>query len=603
MKEIPPTQFHYLIEDPGGRERRVSEPPKGPRFAFRRSVLTRETVEQIAMAIILAFLFRAFLAEAFIIPTGSMAPTLMGRHVDLVCPQCGYRYEAGASAEEPQDPHSTPAGVVATVCQNCRYFYQLDPKNRSAHRSYSGDRILVSKLAYGFHDPKRWDVIVFKFPDDPKQNYIKRLIGLPGEWITIFAGDIYTGKTTDGPSRIARKPPDKIEAMLQLVYDTKYSPEALYRAGFPQRWQPAPEGAKHWSVSPDGRTHMLEQATDQTAWLYYRHILPNSLDWRAVADARPVPKVERRPYLITDFYAYNSQKNEPMQRIASGAYRPGLTSPQFGDEKSRGLHWVGDLAVSAEIELMDAEGELTLELIESGRHHTCRIDLAGGTAVLTLDDGMVSFTDGDTKRKEVKAKTGVRGAGLYRLRLSNIDNQLNLWVNGSVVEFDGPTTYEVDPFDELPAWSSDDPGDFAPVRIGLRGTAATIHRLQLHRDIYYIADTRNQFLGEYEGVLSYADIMEALRNPQAWDRIDLFRRRPWVRFELGPDQFFPLGDNSPQSYDARAWYGGHFVERRLLTGKALAVFWPHPIWIHSPIPLRRLRGIPLPNIPQMQWIR
>jgi hypothetical protein len=48
----------------------------------------RETVESIAMAVILALLFRGFVAEAFVIPTGSMAPTLQGRHKDVQCPKC-----------------------------------------------------------------------------------------------------------------------------------------------------------------------------------------------------------------------------------------------------------------------------------------------------------------------------------------------------------------------------------------------------------------------------------------------------------------------------------------------------------------------------------
>ena len=45
----------------------------------------RETIESIVVAVILALLFRAYEAEAFVIPTGSMAPTLQGRHVDIHC--------------------------------------------------------------------------------------------------------------------------------------------------------------------------------------------------------------------------------------------------------------------------------------------------------------------------------------------------------------------------------------------------------------------------------------------------------------------------------------------------------------------------------------
>ena len=47
----------------------------------------RELVESLVVALFLAFLFKTFEAEAFVIPTGSMAPTLMGRHKDVECSQ------------------------------------------------------------------------------------------------------------------------------------------------------------------------------------------------------------------------------------------------------------------------------------------------------------------------------------------------------------------------------------------------------------------------------------------------------------------------------------------------------------------------------------
>lgn len=142
----------------------------------------RETVESIAMAIILALLFRGFVAEAFVIPTGSMAPTLMGRHKDVKCPECGQWYKTGASNEWNQETNS-PKGefVTTTTCPVCRYTQRLDLFNNSNHHSFSGDRIIVSKFAYEIGEPERWDVIVFKFPGAATINYIKRLIGLPGE--------------------------------------------------------------------------------------------------------------------------------------------------------------------------------------------------------------------------------------------------------------------------------------------------------------------------------------------------------------------------------------------------------------------------------------
>lgn len=54
-----------------------------------------------------------------------------------------------------------------------------------------GDRIFVDKLSYRFHEPVRGDVIVFKYPLDPKKDFVKRLVGLPGETLEIKDGKIY----------------------------------------------------------------------------------------------------------------------------------------------------------------------------------------------------------------------------------------------------------------------------------------------------------------------------------------------------------------------------------------------------------------------------
>ena len=46
-----------------------------------------------------------------------------------------------------------------------------------------GDYLLVDEISYRFSEPRRGDVIIFKFPNDPSQFYIKRIIGLPGDKI------------------------------------------------------------------------------------------------------------------------------------------------------------------------------------------------------------------------------------------------------------------------------------------------------------------------------------------------------------------------------------------------------------------------------------
>ena len=144
----------------------------------------REYAESLAIAFILAMIIRHFAAEAFRIPTSSMEPTLIGSDI-------------------------------------------------------GGDRIIVSKFQFDLHPPKPWDVVVFKIDqqridffrdfysnrplpvgiraaengtiDCPERvhyvNYVKRLVGLPGQTILVKNGDIFI----DG--RIARKP-ERVEEVL-----------------------------------------------------------------------------------------------------------------------------------------------------------------------------------------------------------------------------------------------------------------------------------------------------------------------------------------------------------------------------------------------------
>ena len=53
-----------------------------------------------------------------------------------------------------------------------------------------GDRIFVDKISYRFHSPERGDIIVFKYPLDKKKDFVKRLVGLPGDKIEIKDGKL-----------------------------------------------------------------------------------------------------------------------------------------------------------------------------------------------------------------------------------------------------------------------------------------------------------------------------------------------------------------------------------------------------------------------------
>ena len=64
----------------------------------------------------------------------------------------------------------------------------------------TGDRIFGNRLAYMKSDPERGDIVIFKFPDDEKQLFIKRLIGMPGEELLMKDGVVYiNGEALDEP--------------------------------------------------------------------------------------------------------------------------------------------------------------------------------------------------------------------------------------------------------------------------------------------------------------------------------------------------------------------------------------------------------------------
>jgi len=549
----------------------------------------RETVESVVIAFVLAFLFRTFEAEAFVIPTGSMATTLRGQHKDLKCSNCRFPYLVSASEEEPNEEEAqflktrqqianfqSEHEVVGCVCPNCGFEMDFDNGATSPPKSFKGDRILVGKFAYEFNDPKRWDVAVFHFPLGAHQNYIKRLCGLPNETVVIHRGDLLTtvedlrekvlnAEQIDRMLRehtlsLQRKPPDKVQAMLQVVYDNDFAhPEA------PQRWQPAAGTAMAWESSDDGRsfeTDGIAADGDGLALLVYEHRMPSPDIWDLKPADRKVPA-----QLITDYYGYN------MGTIRS----PRRSGPDYGE------CWVSDLALDCQVDIRGGTGELVLGLVEADCLFECRLNVENGDAEFS------SSADRDFKPS---VKTGVRGPGRHRLQFANVDDQLLLWVDGKSVPFDGQ-------FDSL-ARHYPGPRDLQPARFGSNGVAVRVNHLRVLRDVYYRAASArhhdNEDYGErYLNLVDDRDLNRVDRSDWRFDPYEregeaaldprtearwkkLFGNAPAVEFRLGPDEFMMLGDNSPRSSDSRLWSATeHFVRRDLLIGKALYIYWPHAL--------------------------
>src|SRR5437660_1634780 len=187
----------------------------------------RESIESFVV-VFEGFLLWSFEAEGFVIPTGSMAPSLMGRHKEIVCPQSGYLYAVNADSEVDSSGSGAATGIRVTwgTCENCRYETRVDDAP-----SASGDRIYTMKKgleipflpAAGRVGPKRWEAAVFKLPEEPGVRYIKRLVGMPNETLRLHQGDLWRRPQDESqPFQRLRRPTEHQQAMQVTVYDDSH---------------------------------------------------------------------------------------------------------------------------------------------------------------------------------------------------------------------------------------------------------------------------------------------------------------------------------------------------------------------------------------------
>lgn len=561
----------------------------------------RETLESLAVAFILALLFKSFVADAFIIPTGSMAPTLMGAHKDVQCQECGYQYPSGASEEfDGETGLRKDVQVIETICPLCRKRQNIEPEKDYNNVTFSGDRILVSKLAYALGSPKRWQVIVFKFIEVARQNYIKRCVGLPGETIKIQHGDIYIKNAKDPTGlstietegfRIARKPPSVVLATLQDVADTRHLSQPIADGILADYWHDSSsQGNPKWqtSINPisGGRASKYD-------WNASVSDVPNNTTSmirfsQRVADRKASKQNPQNDFrFISDFTAYNEKT---------------FRTPYGRDERlaSDGARWVGDLAGEWEISTTKGTESMELLLVEGGVEFLCQIDLNNGkaTAIANYQGKPISvFESSSGLVDKLQATTAVRSGATHTIRFANVDDALRLWIDGRQIPWglDGGYSIRsaVPDYRHLPLAAPENPLDSAPLGIGIRGGSAKLQRARVFRDIFY---TNAAFGGI---VSSKYDLPVNIRDTKAPYQAAIGSNPESYSFDgneyqLGPDDYFPMGDNTLASSDARLW-ATHGQPGRLMIGRAVMVFWPH-YWYYGKIPF-------IPNFQRIGLIR
>ena len=156
----------------------------------------RETFETISFVVFLVLMLKAFVAEAYVIPTGSMATTLLGDHMYLTLPTLPAEVPRQCFQWWPEPRTECRRWwqkmlQLEGCCPNCQYVV-----SNPAESVDGGDKVLVLKPIYDLFKPERHDTVVFKYPLGPQKdfgayNYIKRLWGLPGEKLAIHGGDVY----------------------------------------------------------------------------------------------------------------------------------------------------------------------------------------------------------------------------------------------------------------------------------------------------------------------------------------------------------------------------------------------------------------------------
>lgn len=487
----------------------------------------RATITAMLIAFVCVLIFRAFVVEAFIIPTGSMAPTLLGRHARLHSPQTGASWAVGASPM---------AGLSQRADADDPYTALRTIEEDAPVRS--GDRIFVFKPAFTLRPAPRWSVIVFKNPENPGENYIKRLVGLPGEQVWLVDGDVFVRDADADRWRIARKPRATQRAMWWPVYSSEHAP---LDADDPSlRWR-SPwllTRADAGRADTTGRFFRVDDASGAT------------LRWdnaaRAINDATPYndsPSLRGAPVFPT---------GDVRVRFEARPDAPGLSlSATIGARSHEWLVEVRDGSVRLSSRRTRGEGaserwtvldERPFAGLRAGRWASIAFSHVDQSVEATLDGRVIARHEHDwSPRERLLFATGLDEAALDAV-----------FQNARSRDLAEPSTF---------AHAE------ARVRVTLEGAPVTLARVGLDRDVSFHAAHRDY--GPYSGEMALAS-------------------HPLRIARLTPGQMFVLGDNSGASRDGRFW---DTVDPRvasaidptigvtptaLVSGRAFLVYFPSP---------------------------
>ena len=355
------------------------------------------------------------------------------------------------------------------------------------------------------------------------------------------------------------------------------SPTLIAQADWPARGRSGPPRSRRaLGKCPTTRaTYSTDGKKQGETWIRYR--APGAVGQSDADRTRPdrARAVEPRPQLITDFYAYNTRRS---LRQDSGSR----------SEQCWGLHWVGDLSRSARWTWRATEARSWLDLRQ--RRAALPLPLRRGHRQGDALDrrpaghGIAHGRDRRSRRRPAP------------VRFANVDHQLRSlgrrqrWSSSTR----RPPTTTWTTIDRRPTKS----GDLAPwasargerrsrsATCGSSATSTTLPTAAWAAD-HGLRDPSSTvpLIGRRAGRVSV--------QPSEWNDAgrQRVRQRQVVTFELDPDQFFVLGDNSPAEQGRPAVAGSAllWIPASLLIGKALFIYWPHS-WDNAGHRCRRSRS-------------
>ncbi|MBM3975824.1 MAG: signal peptidase I [Planctomycetes bacterium] len=434
--------------------------PRGPSSA-------RELIEAATIAVATILVAKHFLLEPYKVPTPSMQPTVMG---------------------------SAEAGV--------------------------SDRLAVDKWTYRCRDPRRFEVVVFKGPFDRSTSYVKRIVGLPGEWIRIHDGDLWTRASDRESWQILRKP--------------RAVQEALWRELAPV------DGVADWEIaSGDGQVAANGSvALEAGATAEFRRSAPFVLD--GLLDGYP----------------------EAIRARLSPVH------PRAGHSEVRDLRLEATLRLSpqgtARIEFRTGDEQLSFSIGAGSARIGAQapIELAAGPRELSVA----------VQRVDDRLELYVGDSLLQDLDLPPTDlthTSIAIAALDGPVEFIAPRVFRDVYYTD--AWAKV-AETFVPVG----------HYFMLGDNSHESSDSRDWTLWRYEFTDATGATRELRAHYRGAEHPrslvgETDEPRIWLRDEWGEPHLFPQSSASVLSP-----IEAPFVPRELVLGRALAVFWPldplHGIW-------------------------